>query len=110
MRQSAQFARRLPTLPSQPVKPAQQMDFSRPVSRSGTVGFALLSLSLAAMTFVVTIWGFDLPIEFNVAKALEADAMAVVVRESVPVAEAEVVFEPKTTGRLPVFGGMTPIQ
>ncbi len=110
MRPSAQFARRLPTVPAATSLPARQMDFSRPVSRAGTVGFAFLSLVLATATFVITIWGTALPLELPAMDTIKHEATTVIAREFVPAAEPETVFEPKTMGRLPVFGGMTPIE
>lgn len=112
MRQPVQFARRQPTLPvvsTTPAAPRQQMDFSRPVSRAGSVGFAFLSLTLATMTFVVTIWGVELPAALQLDEPLSFSATAAVAKvpAPVPATDAEFVYEPKTTARLPVFGGFT---
>ena len=110
MRQSAQFARRLPTVPSAQSKPVQKMDYSRPVSRTGTIGFALLSLGLGAMTFVVTIWGFNFPSQMRLTETAHANAPIAAQQAPDLLSEqsydAEVILEPKTTERLPIFGGM----
>jgi len=96
-------------MPTAPVAPARQLDYSRPLTRGGSIGFACLTIGLAAMTFVVTIWGMEFPPVLMAAESIAADPTAVISREFLPAAEAEVIYEPKTEARLPVFGGMVPV-
>ena len=86
------------------------MDFSRPISRRGRVGFVALSLSLAAMTFAGTIWGIELPSGLSIADDAKAKVTSIVVPTPVRATGLEEVLEPKVTARLPIFGGVTPVE
>jgi len=107
MSQPARFARPPLPVPSDERPVASQHIYSRQVSKTARFGFVVLSAGLAAMTFLVTIWGIDFPQELRAEEMLSERATSVIAGQDFPPAQADVIYEPKTTGRLPVFGGMT---
>lgn len=87
--------------------PAAQHDYTRPMTKGATFGFGLMVLGLAALTFCVTIWGVDFTTELHAQETVATLTESIDLRPVLE-ARAEVILEPKTTERLPVFGGLVP--
>ncbi|MEO0618801.1 MAG: hypothetical protein AAFZ01_05920 [Pseudomonadota bacterium] len=87
-----------------------QLSYARPVSRSGGIGFTALTFCLAALTFAVTTGSLAVPADLMTRIGGERAPSVVVVPSVVRVDVQPDVLEPKTVARLPVFGGLTPVD
>lgn len=84
-----------------------QQNYSRPISGAAGFGFLFLGISLTALTFIVTAWGVDIPRKVPAQETHVAVPAVTALQRHDLQADTEVIYEPKTTGRLPVFGGLS---
>ncbi|MEL7542568.1 MAG: hypothetical protein AAGJ70_02205 [Pseudomonadota bacterium] len=107
-----------PAFPAKHMVPARvttqrqgvQLSYARPVSRSGGIGFTVLTVSLAALTFAITTGSLAVPADLMTRIGGERAPEVASVPNFVRVEVEPDVLEPKTVARLPVFGGLTPVK